>query len=84
MDDSIAKNCVKCDRPDTADNLVGCDVCESWMHYDCAGVTDSIANSNRTWKCDRCRSQDEEMMSRLSRERPLVVRLQVNDRLEWS
>ncbi|XP_062710230.1 uncharacterized protein LOC109425711 [Aedes albopictus] len=59
MDSRSGKHCAKCDRPDTVDNLVGCDTCETWMHFGCAGVTDSIADPNRTWKCDRCRPQVE-------------------------
>ncbi|XP_053686701.1 uncharacterized protein LOC128736247 [Sabethes cyaneus] len=61
----VAKHCAKCDRPDTADNLVGCDTCETWMHYGCAQVTDSIAEENRSWKCDQCRDA-ETSQSRVS------------------
>lgn len=59
MESKPGKHCAKCDRPDTVDNLVGCDKCETWMHFGCAGVTDSIADPNRSWKCDRCRSLSE-------------------------
>ncbi|XP_058839405.1 uncharacterized protein LOC131694906 [Topomyia yanbarensis] len=45
-------NCVACERPDSADNIVACDHCENWWHYSCAGVTDSIAERN--WTCSRC------------------------------
>ncbi|XP_062545514.1 uncharacterized protein LOC134212033 [Armigeres subalbatus] len=57
MDYDIGKHCSKCDRSDTADNLVGCDNCDTWVHFGCAGVTDSIADPNRSWKCDRCSHQ---------------------------
>ncbi|XP_053686708.1 uncharacterized protein LOC128736255 [Sabethes cyaneus] len=59
----VAKHCVKCDRPDTADHLVGCDRCDTWMHFDCAGVTDSIADSDRSWKCDQCRLREDDAIS---------------------
>ncbi|XP_062556853.1 uncharacterized protein LOC134221681 [Armigeres subalbatus] len=48
-------NCKKCTRPDDAENMVGCDTCDAWQHYGCAGVSESIAGSNRSWKCDGCR-----------------------------
>nr|XP_029720536.1 uncharacterized protein LOC109419047 [Aedes albopictus]XP_029720537.1 uncharacterized protein LOC109419047 [Aedes albopictus]XP_029720538.1 uncharacterized protein LOC109419047 [Aedes albopictus] len=59
MDNNSGKHCAKCDRPDTVDNLVGCDTCETWMHFGCAGVSDSIADPNRSWKCNRCRPLGE-------------------------
>ncbi|XP_055633544.1 uncharacterized protein LOC129773906 [Toxorhynchites rutilus septentrionalis] len=51
----IVSHCAKCDRPDSADNLVGCDTCETWVHFGCAQVSDSIVN--RSWKCDQCRAE---------------------------
>nr|XP_029719388.1 transcription factor bye1-like [Aedes albopictus] len=49
------KNCKKCTRPDEAENMVGCDGCDAWEHYGCAGVSDSIAGSSRSWMCEDCR-----------------------------
>ncbi|XP_055643786.1 uncharacterized protein LOC129779990 [Toxorhynchites rutilus septentrionalis] len=66
MNDNTAKHCTKCDRPDSADNLVGCDTYETWMHFGCAGVTDSIADANRSWKCDQCCIEDTMTQSRVS------------------
>ncbi|KXJ69602.1 hypothetical protein RP20_CCG026464 [Aedes albopictus] len=51
------KHCKKCTRPDEAENMVGCDGCEAWEHYGCAGVSGSIAGSNRSWMCEDCRRQ---------------------------
>ncbi|XP_058817058.1 mucin-2-like [Topomyia yanbarensis] len=48
-------NCRKCDLSDSADNMVGCDTCETWLHYKCAGVSDSIADPERCWQCDGCK-----------------------------
>ncbi|XP_058462439.1 uncharacterized protein LOC131437241 [Malaya genurostris] len=45
-------NCVACERPDSADNVVACDHCDNWWHYSCAGVSDTIAD--RSWICSRC------------------------------
>ncbi|XP_058836379.1 uncharacterized protein LOC131692960 [Topomyia yanbarensis] len=45
-------NCVACNEPDSAGNMVQCDHCNSWWHMTCAGVTDSIAD--RPWTCRRC------------------------------
>ncbi|XP_055631924.1 uncharacterized protein LOC129771856 [Toxorhynchites rutilus septentrionalis] len=47
--------CGKCDRPESADNMVCCDECDVWVHFGCAGVGDSIAEPGRVWKCDQCR-----------------------------
>ena len=51
-------NCNACSKPDTADNMVACDYCENWFHYDCAGVSTSIAN--KSWHCQGCVSQDND------------------------
>lgn len=51
-------NCSKCNRSDSADNMVGCDLCGRWAHFECAGVTDSIGDPDRSWKCDRCRAAE--------------------------
>lgn len=32
--------------------MVSCDVCESWFHYECVGVDDSI--EEKPWSCDVC------------------------------
>ncbi|XP_058828497.1 uncharacterized protein LOC131688312 [Topomyia yanbarensis] len=45
-------NCVACNEPDSAGNMVQCDHCNSWWHMTCAGVTDSVAD--RPWTCRRC------------------------------
>ncbi|XP_055546604.1 uncharacterized protein LOC129730958 [Wyeomyia smithii] len=45
-------NCVNCDRPDSADNLVQCDRCSTWWHMKCAGVTNSV--EDRSWSCSKC------------------------------
>ncbi|XP_055614659.1 uncharacterized protein LOC129760983 [Uranotaenia lowii] len=44
-----------CNLSDSVDNLVGCDNCEAWAHYQCAGVTDSISEIDRSWHCPKCR-----------------------------
>ncbi|XP_055622973.1 uncharacterized protein LOC129766466 [Toxorhynchites rutilus septentrionalis] len=53
------RNCRKCTRTDSADNMVGCDACETWEHYQCAGVSESIEAVDRSWKCERCRANTE-------------------------
>lgn len=34
--------------------MVCCDCCDGWEHYGCAGVTDSISDTNRSFVCVRC------------------------------
>ncbi|XP_062703182.1 uncharacterized protein LOC134285759 [Aedes albopictus] len=48
------KQCKMCDRGDIDDNMVCCDICEGWIHFQCAGVTDSIGEPDRSWKCSAC------------------------------
>ncbi|XP_062550942.1 uncharacterized protein LOC134215820 [Armigeres subalbatus] len=49
---SEEQNCVACDRPDSFDDLVQCDECNSWWHMQCASVTPSI--SERPFSCNNC------------------------------
>ncbi|XP_055623485.1 uncharacterized protein LOC129766911 [Toxorhynchites rutilus septentrionalis] len=48
------KYCKKCDRPDLQEGMVCCDACESWVHFNCAGVGESIAEPDKSWKCSDC------------------------------
>jgi PHD-finger len=43
--------CGKCPEVDM-DEMVACDLCETWFHYDCVDVDASIAD--RSWKCGGC------------------------------
>ncbi|XP_055602322.1 uncharacterized protein LOC129751072 isoform X2 [Uranotaenia lowii] len=53
---AVEHNCFMCSRPDTEANLVGCDKCSNWAHYDCAGVESSIEATEKSWICAPCRS----------------------------
>ncbi|XP_062716949.1 uncharacterized protein LOC115265221 [Aedes albopictus] len=48
----IDNPCKKCNRKEGDNNWVCCDVCESWEHFRCAGVSESIAD--KSWKCSDC------------------------------
>ncbi|XP_055605866.1 uncharacterized protein LOC129754035 [Uranotaenia lowii] len=52
---STDAHCLHCDKPDN-DRMVGCDLCSNWAHYECAGVSDSIENPDRSWRCQACTS----------------------------
>lgn len=45
-------NCEACDNTDADINYVQCDACDSWWHFSCANVTDSV--SDRAWICSKC------------------------------
>nr|XP_029725355.1 transcription factor bye1-like [Aedes albopictus] len=45
-------NCVVCQRPDNAEDMVQCDRCDTWKHYTCAGVDEDIAS--RSFVCGNC------------------------------
>lgn len=44
--EAIDKPCKKCSRKGGDDNWVCCDVCQSWEHFRCAGVNESIADKS--------------------------------------
>lgn len=48
-----AQTCKSCREPDT-DQMVQCDHCDAWYHYDCVGVTDEVAN--QSWSCTNCKT----------------------------
>ncbi|XP_058455399.1 uncharacterized protein LOC131432862 [Malaya genurostris] len=48
------RHCKRCDRVDADDDMVCCDMCESWIHFQCAGVSESIAEPDRSFKCSKC------------------------------
>ncbi|XP_053686569.1 uncharacterized protein LOC128736113 [Sabethes cyaneus] len=56
---SNAKFCKKCDRTDVQEGMVCCDVCDSWVHFHCAGVNESIAEPEKSWKCSDCIANSE-------------------------
>lgn len=45
--------------------MVGCDLCDVWVHFGCAGVTASV--ENRSWKCDNCKDKVLEAASKASK-----------------
>lgn len=47
-------NCKLCEKPDSADNLVQCDLCEHWYHWSCVGVTADI--EFQEYICEKCKS----------------------------
>ncbi|XP_058456660.1 uncharacterized protein LOC131434043 [Malaya genurostris] len=52
MQQQLTSNCKNCDRPDHVENMVACDKCNTWWHFGCADVTESVAD--RSWKCNNC------------------------------
>lgn len=44
-------NCPICERADTQE-MVQCDTCDEWHHFDCVGVDHTVAE--RSWLCPRC------------------------------
>jgi hypothetical protein len=44
--------CRACNEPYTEVEMVQCDCCAEWTHYQCAGVDDSVAKED--WTCSRC------------------------------
>lgn len=48
---TVEYNCRSYERPDT-DEMVQCNRCDQWHHYDCVGVDNTI--SDRSWLCPDC------------------------------
>lgn len=44
--------CAKCEKPDT-DEMVCCDECDDWYHFDCAEVDKKVKKVE--WLCDKCK-----------------------------
>lgn len=53
-----SQNCQLCSDVDNMD-MVQCDSCDRWFHYECVGVTDSVAD--RVWCCQFCIELQEEI-----------------------
>nr|XP_029715883.1 histone deacetylase complex subunit CTI6-like [Aedes albopictus] len=45
--------CKTCGGGDT-DDMVQCDQCDGWHHYNCVGVTDEVVN--QSWSCTNCKT----------------------------
>lgn len=54
MENEKEFNCKKCNAVDN-DQMVQCDKCDQWYHYDCVGVNSGIADVS--WNCDGCNLQ---------------------------
>ena len=52
-DDVSCEGCGQPYRVDEADSWIGCDNCESWWHYWCAGLH-SMLSAQDEWMCDNC------------------------------
>ena len=48
-------DCVKCSLPNDIDDMVQCQECKKWCHFNCAGVEESV--SEAFWVCDKCAEQ---------------------------
>ncbi|XP_058816165.1 uncharacterized protein LOC131679452 [Topomyia yanbarensis] len=49
----VGQSCKSCRELDT-DEMVQCDQCDGWHHYDCVGVTDEVVN--QSWSCTSCKT----------------------------
>uniref|UniRef100_A0A182W2X4 PHD-type domain-containing protein n=1 Tax=Anopheles minimus TaxID=112268 RepID=A0A182W2X4_9DIPT len=47
-------DCVGCTRENTVADMVRCDQCFKWWHFDCAGVSHEVKNVK--WVCELCAS----------------------------
>uniref|UniRef100_A0AAG5D6N8 PHD-type domain-containing protein n=1 Tax=Anopheles atroparvus TaxID=41427 RepID=A0AAG5D6N8_ANOAO len=47
-------DCVACQRDNSVADMVQCEVCDKWWHFDCAGVTADVEKVR--WICVKCTS----------------------------
>ncbi|XP_062702120.1 uncharacterized protein LOC109431695 [Aedes albopictus] len=52
-EESILQTCLLCNLPDSSE-MVSCDKCAQWFHFECVGVNANVAN--RSWSCPGCSS----------------------------
>ena len=50
-------DCIACDRKNSASNMVQCDKCNGWSHFDCANVSWSV--KNKKWTCEKCKAAEK-------------------------
>ena len=54
LDDVVAcESCRQAYCEDEAESWIGCDVCESWWHYWCAGLQSMLTEEDE-WLCENC------------------------------
>jgi len=73
------QSCTLCTN-DNTEEMVSCDVCDAWAHYDCAGVTADILDF--PWHCLTCDPQSvtRKVYDRFMKERE--ARIEANEKLE--
>ncbi|XP_062547153.1 uncharacterized protein LOC134212888 [Armigeres subalbatus] len=49
-----ARTCGKCHTSGLVREMVGCDMCDVWLHNDCAGIAAENADPNKSWRCEQC------------------------------
>ncbi|XP_062556741.1 uncharacterized protein LOC134221566 [Armigeres subalbatus] len=47
------QSCKCCGRPDT-NEMVQCDKCDGWHHYECVGVSEEVVD--QSWSCANCKT----------------------------
>ena len=47
------EKCLVCGQEYTDEDMVQCDDCQRWFHFECVGVDESV--SERAWSCTKCR-----------------------------
>jgi Protein of unknown function (DUF1759)/PHD-finger len=73
--------CRTCNHPHTDDEMVKCDECLEWTHFECAGVDDSTAGDN--WSCAEClekaRAKKQEKLPTVNELLAMMAKSQVRE-----
>ena len=54
---TVAIFCV-CRMPNDKEEYVQCSQCDGWYHSTCVNIPYWVINSNRRWRCDKCRGKN--------------------------
>ena len=52
IDETTCSKCEQVYTEEEAEDWIGCDECDTWWHYWCAGL-DRMLEENEEWLCDR-------------------------------
>ena len=66
--------CPSCKRPDDGSPMIGCDTCDDWYHYTCAGIKDE-PGEDESWFCKKCISKQQQIESKFTKKKETKKRV---------
>eukprot|EP01080_Neovahlkampfia_damariscottae_P011505 gene11505-4669_t len=78
LDDNKENQFCICRRKQN-DNMVECDDCQNWFHFECMNLTASQANEMDKFSCERCTNKKEEISKKTTPIKTRKVKKQVKE-----